>query len=372
MAIAADIDGTARPTQIARGAHVSPFVEQIDPIADSRWAEFLLRHPRASIFHTPEWLSALRRTYGYEPVVFALSQAGQPFQDAIPLCLVKTWLVRPRLVSLPFSDHTELLVSNQENLLQLLEFLEKGAAEGKWTSIELRPPCAMNSFANWSNYRDGQQFVLHNLDLQPSLENLFRNLDKDSTQRKIRKALREGLRYEEGRSDEQLRKFFRLFVITRRRKSLPPPPFDWFRNVVACLGERARIRIVTTRSGGLAGAVLTLHFKDTVLFKYGATDAQFHRLGTMPFLLWQAIEEAKNSGATLFDFGRSEISNTGLIRFKDHFGAGRSDLTHKVFPETSWEASAESWKMSLVKKVFARLPDDALILAGKLIYPHIG
>lgn len=367
-----DIIVPARLTQIARGAHVSSSFDQIDPIADSRWREFILRHPRASVFHSPEWLCALQRTYGYQPMVFALSHRGQPLQDAIPFCLVKSWLVRPRIVSLPFSDHAEPLVSNQENLLELLAFLGEGVADGRWTSVEVRPPCAMNSFTNWSNYHNGQQFVLHNLDLEPSLEKLFRRLNTDSIQRKIRRALREGLRYQEGRSDEQLRKFFRLTVITRRRKSLPPPPFNWFRNVVECLGERAKIRIATTRSGELAGAVLTLHFKDTVLFKYGASDSRFHNLGTMPFLLWQAIEEAKNSGASQFDFGRSEISNLGLIRFKDHFGTKRSELTHKVFPATSWEASAESWKMALARKVFAKLPDQALILAGRLIYPHIG
>jgi hypothetical protein len=47
-------------------------------------------------------------------------------------------------------------------------------------------------------------------------------------------------------------------------------------------------------------------------------------------------------------------------------------MIHKVFPATSWEASAESWKMALARKVFAKLPDQALILAGRLIYPHIG
>jgi len=82
-----------------------------------------------------------------------------------------------------------------------------------------------------------------------------------------------------------------------------------------------------TRNGELAGAVFSLRYKDTMLFKYGASDARFHSLGTMPFLLWQAIEEAKNAGATQFDFGRSEIENRGLISFKNHFGAKQSVLT---------------------------------------------
>jgi hypothetical protein len=160
----------ARPTQISRGAAVSSSFEPIDPLQDSRWVEFLHRHPRASIFHSPEWLEALRQTYGYQPVVFTTSRPGEPLQDGVAFCKVKSWLVRPRLVSLPFSDHAEILVSDQENLLRLLAFLEKGTEEGRWESVELRPPCAWQSFANWSKFQDGQQFVLHSLNLQPSLD----------------------------------------------------------------------------------------------------------------------------------------------------------------------------------------------------------
>src|SRR5882762_9825597 len=187
------LDGhhSSGPTIASWSASVPPIFHEINPIADSRWGEFLHRHPRASIFHTPEWLEALQRTYGYDPVVFTTSLPGEQLQDGVVFCRVKSWLVRPRLVALPFSDHSEPLVSNQENLLKLLTFLAEGKAQGKWTSVELRPSYALNTFANWSNFQDGQRFVLHSLDLQPSLASLFRGLNKDSTQRKIRKAIRE-------------------------------------------------------------------------------------------------------------------------------------------------------------------------------------
>ena len=74
-------------------------------------------------------------------------------------------------------------------------------------------------------------------------DELFQGLHKDSIQRKINRARREGLRYEEGRSDSLLHEFYRLTMITRRRQALPPPPFVWFRNVVDCLGEQVKIRV---------------------------------------------------------------------------------------------------------------------------------
>src|SRR5256885_9189828 len=52
------------------------------------------------------------------------------------------------------------------------------------------------------SFQDGQRLVLHGLDLQPSLAILFRGLNKDSTQRKIRKAIREGLKRSEEHTSE--------------------------------------------------------------------------------------------------------------------------------------------------------------------------
>ena len=324
------------------------------------------------MFHSPAWLQCLRRTYDYEPTVFTSSKAGEPLRDGVVFCKVRNWFGRPRLVSLPFSDHAEPLVSGHENMRELLTFVAESAARGDWSSVELRPPRPINGAARWAKFGDGRSFVLHRLDLQPSLEQLFRALNKDSTRRKILKAQKHGLRYDEGHPERHLREFFQLCVMTRRRKGLPPPPLAWFRNLITFLGGSVKIRVAKTRKDELAGAILTLRFKDSMVFKYGASDAAHHNLGTMPFLLWQAIEDAKSSGATQFDFGRSEIENAGLMQFKDHFGAERIEFTHKVFPATAGEPGADGWQMKLAKRVFAHLPESALILAGKWIYPHIG
>jgi len=363
---------TQTPADISRyiqGVSGGARFDRIDPLTDARWPDFLQWHPRATVFHSPSWLRALNETYGYRPIVYTTSLPGQPLRDGVVFCEVKTWLVRPRLVSLPFSDHAEPLISNKEDLEELLRLLGQGVAKRRWTSIELRP---LGSVSEWPEFREGQQFVVHTLNLEPALEALFKGLNKDSTQRKIRRAARLGLKYEEGQSEQLLEAFFRLVLMTRRRKALPPPPIEWFRNVVRHLGDHAKIRIARTVSGEAAGGILTLSFKDSMVFKYGASDVRFHSLGTMPFLLWQAIEDAKGMGATTFDFGRSDVDHTGLIRFKDHFGAERTPLRHKIHPARSWEPRTRNWKLKVASRVFGQLPDSALILAGRLIYPHIG
>ena len=93
---------------------VSNSLQRIEPLQDPRWGKFLERHPRASVFHTPAWLEALRRTYGYVPVAYTTSLPGRELEDGVVLCQVDSWVTGRRLVSLPFSDHCEPLVDGAE------------------------------------------------------------------------------------------------------------------------------------------------------------------------------------------------------------------------------------------------------------------
>ena len=57
----------------------------------------------------------------------------------------------------------------------------------------------------------------------------------------------------------------------------------------------------------------------------------------MPFLFWKLIEESKTEGAEQLDFGRTDLDNEGLIRFKDQFGTARTQITYLQYPQTTKE-----------------------------------
>lgn len=344
-------------------------VYKIDPIQDSRWQRFISRHPRSSVFHCPHWLEALRRTYAFEPVVYTTTPPGAELENGLLFCRIKSRLTGRRLVSLPFSDHCEPLVERQEDLASILIDMERAQSEEGWKSIEIRP--RESSSTGWNDFGAGQSYYLHTVDLSPTLELLFSNLQKDSVQRKVRRAEREGLAYEEGRSGTLLEKFYRLMLITRRRHELPPPPLEWFRNLMECMGEKLTIRLAARKEIPIAAMIILSH-KNTVVYKYGCSDAQFHNLGGMPFLLWKTMEDAKLQGARELDLGRSDINNPGLVQFKERLGARRSTITYVRFPVSRAQSTEEGWKMRVAKRVFAILPDWCLVTAGRFLYPHIG
>lgn len=341
----------------------------LDPDKDLRWKEFVCRHPRSSIYHSAGWRAALLRTYGFETVVYTTTPSGLPLQNGLLFCRVKSRLTGRRLVSLPFSDHCEPLVDNPEDLEMLLNSISQEAIRDHWKYVELRPRTPDLGFP--PDFAVDQEYWQHVVDLRPNLDQLFRNMSKDSVQRKIRRAERDGLVCQEGRSEFLLDKFFRLMLLTRRRHELPPPPLEWYRNLINCLGEKLTIRVALKDERPVA-SLLLLTFHQTVVYKYGCSDAGFHNLGGMPFLLWKTIEDAKAKGAQELDLGRTDMDNAGLIQFKERLGATGSKLCYRRFPPTRALSKSPSWKMQAAKTIFSRLPDRFLVAAGKFLYPHMG
>jgi len=342
-------------------------VREIDPVSDPEWLALIERHPRSSVFHTPGWLEALKRTYGYEPFALTASPRGQRLTGAVVFCRVSSWLTGRRLVSLPFSDHCEPLIETAEQLKYILASLCNETQANGWDYIEIRP---FNGDSKIRDQTPSATFCSHTLDLRSSVEELFWGFHKNCVQRKIRRAAREHLDHEEGRSEAILDQFYRLLVITRKRYGLLPQPLAWFRNLIDCLKEKLQIRVALKNGQPVAG-ILTLRHKRTLMFKYGCSDKQFSNLGGTQMLLWKAIQDAKNNGLLTFDMGRSDWDNPGLITFKDRWGASRSTLNYSRYPAGA-NPLPPNWIAGAITKVVTYVPKRLSSCAGSSLYRHIG
>jgi hypothetical protein len=232
-----------------------------DPIENPRWQELVARHPSSSIFHSAGWLNALRQTYGYEPFVVTMSE-GAAIDNGVVACRVKGW-TSERVVSLPFSDHCEPLIDDRAQRGEGLAFLLAHARRIGAASVEIRPASDLGDAFGAEALQPAATYCFHRIDLRDSEAALFRRLHPSSTRRAIRKAEREGLQYESGRSDELLGRFYELLRMTRRRHGVPPQPLAWFRNLLSNLGEQVSIHLASKDERPVA-ALLSLSFKQTV------------------------------------------------------------------------------------------------------------
>lgn len=347
-------------------------IYSVNPIRDSRWTELVERHPKSSVFHTANWLRALQQTYGYEPLAFTTSSPTGKLENGIVFCLVNSWLTGCRLVSLPFSDYCEPLYDSPVDLSFLIRYLQSTLSHREWKYLEIRPINGdLGHNGREHSFVPAASYFLHVLDLRPKEDELFRGLDKDCVQRRIHRAQREGLVEKCGATDDILREFYSLFLLTRRRHRLPATPYKWFRNLAQCNHDALEIRLAYKDSVAIS-AILTLKFKDTVYYKYGCSDSRFNKIGATSWLLWRAVAAAKATGATKFDLGRTEEDNAGLLAFKNHWVREPKRLVYWKYPDSSTIGSADGWKLRIAKRAFSIMPKGLLEVAGRLLYRHVG
>jgi CelD/BcsL family acetyltransferase involved in cellulose biosynthesis len=341
----------------------------VNPLLDSRWDELVARHPKASVFHGRGWLDALARTYGYQPIVLTGTPPGRPLMDGIVFCRVSSWITGTRLVSVPFADHCEPLRDEASDIRGFASWMQEQCDHQHWSYVELRPLSSNDELA--FNLPNNLSYYFHTLDLTPPLAQIFGRFHKDSVQRRIRRAENAGLVYEVGHSERLLEAFYLLLLKTRRRHQMFPQPRAWFRNLFTSMSNSLQIRLARKGDTPIA-ALLTLRHGSAVVYKYGCSDQQFNNLGGTPLLFWRLIEESKESGATVLDFGRSELNNQGLITFKDRFGTTKTLLTYIRYPESKPSPGLVKWGERVARKVFSILPDSISPVAGSILYRHIG
>ncbi len=359
-------------TELVLSAGAPKAAHCIEPLKDCRWDEFVQRHPRSSVFHSSAWLSALSRTYGYTPVAYTTSPSGEELKNAMVFCRVESWLTGRRLVSLPFSDHCEPLVDTEEDLEVLSKALEQDVRREEWRYLELRPLGRFDISS--SLHHTTLTYSFHRLDLAPDLVTLFGNLHKSSIQRKIRRSEQEALKYYEGSNEELLGHFCGLFTQTRKRHRLPPPPREWFVNLMESFGEKLTIR-AAFKNADLVAAMMTIHHKDTMFYKYGCSDARYNNLGSMPSLYWRAIRDAKKLNCRFFDLGRTDMDQQGLATFKKRWGATESVLNYSRYGTAngsthSLDLNKSSWTSSAARYVMGHLPSGFLSVTGRILYRH--
>jgi hypothetical protein len=247
-------------------------------------------------------------------------------------CRVKSWLTERRFVSLPFADHCEPLVNSSAELDDLLLRAREYVDSGKWKYVKIR------TTASWPGHQSELSknaiYSLHRLDLRRNAQELFRSFHRDCVQRKIRRAERERLRYEEGTSEGLLQKFYELLLITRRRQGLPSQPLSWFREVITAFGNDLKIRLAAKNDMPVASILMLTH-KKSMVYKYGCSDARFHKWGACLSCSGTPYWTPKKGDVMNLKWG-SDSNRLGLISFKKRWGTVRTELscwTHPNRPE---------------------------------------
>jgi lipid II:glycine glycyltransferase (peptidoglycan interpeptide bridge formation enzyme) len=338
----------------------------INPIQYPDWDSFVMEFPWCSFFHTASWARVLHESYQYTPCYFA-QYNNDEMVAALPLMEIKSPITGCRGVSLPFTDNCPPLTRNADNSEFLFQEAFQYGEKAKWKYVEFRDS------GNFSeNKKIFSRFYTHTLDLTPGEQNLYNNL-KSTTRRNIKKARKQEVRVHISQSADCLREFCRLNRITRKKHGVPPQPDKFFQKIHEHIFQNSQgfVALAMVNQKPIAGAVY-FHFGKAAMYKYGASHPDFLSLRPNNLVMWEAIKWYTGHGFHTLNFGRNDLENHGLLRFKRGWTPKESQLKYIRYNlntqtfETSKNNSKHTWKM------FKKLPIPLLKLIGRVLYKHTG
>ena len=345
----------------------------IDPQTDPIWQQ-LIRQYRSDVFHSPEWLGVLARTYCFEPrALVVLDEAGQP-RSGMAYCQIED-INAPRIVSLPFSDFCDPLVANGEDWLSLTNQLR-----AEQCSITVR--CLHNDIPlqHEAQVRPLAGFALikrakwHSLDLQADLETLWQGLH-GSARRAINKAQRDGVVVHLAQQKEVLRAFFELHLGVRKYKyHLLAQPYSFFEHIWDYFMTRQKgALMVAIHQDKIIGGVIFLEWQHKLYYKFNASDPAYISLRPNDLIVWEGIKYGLAKGYTYLDFGLSDWDQEGLLQYKRKFASEEKTISFLRYTPNGAQTSQVHPLRNVLSELTALLtdasvPDQVTEKAGEVLY----
>jgi hypothetical protein len=350
-------------------------VVEIDPLKDDRWDAFVEKHPFGWICHHSGWKRVLDQSFGHMKGHYLAIVDGDAIKAALPVYEVKSWLFGNRLVSIPFTTLCDPLVSSQGEMDTLLDAAMNLMRSSHASYIEIKTLSSGGLISN-NNLSANPYHKHHYMQLDKPPELLMKKFDRSCVRQKISKALNNNLVLKECKSEEDLKVFHQLHMLTRReRQGLPPKPYVFFKALWDVFAPSNNVAVLLCELDGqtIAGVML-LKFRDRVSIEIAAYETKLVHLSPIHFLFWQSIQMAHKEGYKILDFGSTPPSNQGLMDFKKRWATTVSDLVNYYHPPKELRESerSESMGYKIIQGISRRAPEPVLLSIGRFFYHHLG
>lgn len=345
-------------------------ISLLDSAATSDWDAYVGGHANATPCHLSSWLTSLRDTYSFEPILYvAKDEAGQT-QGIFPLFRISGAFTGIRIVSLPFSDYGGPLCTSAIVEKALVERVRQDFRSGiKYLEIRggISEPKDMQRY----NY-----YKRHALDLRKGIAQLQAKIDKKTILYNIRRAEKAGVVVRQENSRAGMDAFYHLNSLTRRKHGVPCQPRAFFENLFAkMIVPNFGFILVAEHESRIAAASLFLIIGKHIHYKYSASDPiLLRKLSPNHLLTWSAISWGVENGYESLDFGRTSPDNVGLIRYKNMWGMEDLELPYYYYPHihgaVATKESGIGYRMATA--MWRHLPLSVLEMSSSIIYKHLG
>ncbi len=341
-------------------------------LSPSEWSEAVEAAPDATVFHTPAWSRVIQETYGFQPIALTVDDGRGRLEGFLPLFRVDSRITGRRLVSLPCTNVAGPLFRSVAAYDALLGGAVELARDEHCRYLEIRS-VPNHDVSEASHLARVDYYESYVLDLGADLHRVRASFDKRA-RRGIDRANKLGVRVRIGKEPDDLRQFYHLNLLTRRKHGVPPQPLRFFERLFATLPAVADTLLALAEvEGRVVAGIIVVGYREVATYAYGASDPRFLRFSPNHALFDSVISWAIERGYRSLDFGRTAPDNRGLAEFKRQWGTRRIALPYLYWPAPAgFVARSESGAMRrTLMDAWRRLPLTITALLGPALYRHL-
>ena len=293
---------------------------------------------------------------------------------AFPFFLVKSRIFGNRMISMPFTDLGGPLGKiNKKIIEEILEYAKKTKGISK---IEVRlndfSQENKNAMEELSKSGFGKEFKKNQIILKlKSEEELWNSFDR-ITRKGIKKAEKSGLDLKWITNEEELKKFFGLYLRNMKSFGTPNHSYDFFRNLMKMKNGFKGVNCY--KDGKIIGTLIILHTKDYAYAAYNASDKKDLICQPNDLIHWELIKWCAEQKIKYFDIGQCDSNakeNThdyGIYKFKKKWTGEVYNKYHLYYYFDEKDKIEEAKKgKGWMTKVWSKLPLPIIKIMGPKI-----
>jgi hypothetical protein len=382
-------------------------VSELDFHSDARWDAYVSSHPDALIYHHSSWLTALEQEYGQKCVSLACVDQEKRVRAILPLFPTRGLLFSVgehstgrRLSSLPRTPiagpladdtcaasavvHAAMELARERRLrLEIksqvgeLDKLVDGIVCVPWRlSYVEELPIAENGEA-WQAFCECLRLPRECGPCAGCRRLRFGNAKQQHRVNwAVNKAVKLGLKVREAETEEDLAKWYEVYLQTMRHKAVPPRSYRFFRSLWSTLRPNRQMRLLLAEQDNgdqmrfVAGSIF-LKFGQTVSYAFTGCAPADLSLHPHDIIQIEAIREACKSGFRWYDFGEVSEDNQSLAQFKQKWGTHPKPLFRYYYPSLEPQLRREGAFTNSTRRLWRLLPDRVTAVLGDLIYRYM-
>lgn len=346
--------------------HAPGYVQRsVDPARDPGWAQ-LMSGRDGSLFGSPPWIAALIDTYGFDIAAEVLDDENGHAVAGFAYTEIDD--VRgSRIVSLPFGDRLDPVLTDPDQLAMLLQ-----PALSRQRPITLRCLNTVESAAD-HGFAEAGRLAWHETDTRRAPEEMLVSLSAGA-RRNIRVSEQRGARVRIGSRLEDVHAFHVLQCATRKYKyRLLAQPIGFFEALWNRFSAQDGIFVVLAeQDGDTIGGALYLRWQNVLYYKFGAS--LLGRLAARPneAVQWAGLKLAHGLGCTSVDLGVSDLDQPGLVNYKRKYATAERDVRVLKCTPPGYQpaASTDAAWLGTLTGLLTRddVPDEVTRAAGEALY----